>query len=243
MWLYVYINRDTFNYTWEDQHWTCPETWIYKIECYWAWAKFWKWWYSSWEFTLTQWDKFSVVVWQSWYDANSTSWSYWFWWWKSTESWAPTTSCWWWLSWVFTGDTEVWPNDAERALIIAWWAWGWVWSSNRRWWNWWWLVWGTWWWTNYWTAWWGWTQTWHWSTWNASENQFSGWNWTLKFWYGWWGWRWWGNWAIWDTSWDDDKWAWGWSWYVKDIASNPVLTQWWWALEWDNWKVLITKIS
>lgn len=211
----------TFDYTWSDQHYTIPYTGKYIIECsWWGWSK---WWYALWVFNLSQWDTFSIMVWDWWT-------RYWFW---ASPNWC-------WLSWVFVWDETITSSDASRALIIAWWA-GWVvnnsWSawggengegwyeyntaSGNIWWSWW-------------------TQTWHWNRWNVWENQFEGWAWIQHWMYLWrwgWGWRWWWNWG------QSDYWGgWGWSGYVKDTALQLILTTWWSKSSTNNWKVRITFI-
>lgn len=221
-----------FSYTGSDQQWTVPATWKYKITAAWAWWRSSKWWLASWEFQLTQWDVYSIMVWATWNNWNWTK--YWFWW--SANGWS--NAAWGWLSWVFTWSWTITSSDSSRALVIWWWAWG-----NSAWtgWIWGWFVWWNWSWS-FWTAWaWG-TQTGRWSWGNAWSWQFQWWNWSWT--YGYWGWGWWrwGNGSIWDGSGDDDKWWWGWSAYVISTASNPVLQQWGWANAWANGSVVIKKV-
>ena len=229
--------NETFSYTWSDQVWTVPYTQDYIITCKWAGWYNTSWWLGQWTFTLTAWDKLSIVVWRTWY--WRTAWGYWFW--GSANWWA--NSAWSWLAWVFTWDTTVTANDAARALVIWWWAW-WM-SSTPSTWQWWMWGWTTWWtWDGrYWTAWaWG-TQTWHWSWGNAWSWQFKWWDWSWHYWYGWWGGRRWGNGSIWDNSADDDKWGWGGSGYVHSSATNPTLTKWWWSNIRTNWEVTIVSVN
>lgn len=237
MYIWEYVNLDpiTFSYTGSDQHRTVPYTGTYRITCKWAWSNTAAWWLWQWELQLTQWDEYTIVVWQKW---SATSWTtYWFW----GSSNYSSNRAWWWLSWFFTGSTTVAATDSARALVIGGWA-GWGQSSSRAWWKWGWETWQNWQWSNYWTAWGWWTQTWRNSWWNVWANQFNGWNWSRTYWWWWWGWWWWWNGSIWDGSWDDDKWAGGWSGYVISTASNRVLTQGWWSATWTDWSVLIEFI-
>jgi len=237
MYIWEYINLDpiTFSYTWSDQHRTVPYTGTYRITCKWAWSNTAAWWLGQWDLQLTQWDEYTIVVWQKW---SATSWTtYWFW----GSSNYSNNRAWWWLSWFFTGSTTVAATDSARALVIGGWA-GWGQSSSRAWWKWGWETWQNWQWSSYWTAWGWWTQTWRNSWWNVWANQFNGWNWSRTYWWWGWGWWWWWNGSIWDGSWDDDKWAGGWSGYVISTASNRVLTQGWWSATWTDWSVLIEFI-
>ena len=228
---YVPVSHREFEYTWSDQHFTIPATWLYTFKVKWAGSDLGIWWYAEASFELTQWDELSIMVWESWSKSDNAT--YWFWW--SANYWWDSSG--WWLSWVFTGSEAIWANDASRALIIAWGAW-WtiVWQA---WWNWGWETWQWWWGGSYGTAWWWGTQTWHWSWWNASSDQFRWWNGSGVYgaWWGWW--RWWGNGSAWDGSAVDDRWAWGWSWYINPIWINWSMTQWWaWAVAQD-WFITI----
>lgn len=222
----------TFSYTWSDQSYTIPYTQCYKLEAWWAGSYDAAWWYGSWIVCLTKWTKLKIMVWQAW----SSWWYYWFWWASNYSS----SYNWWWLSWIFSGDTAIWANDSSRAMVIWWGAW----SCSGRWngWAWWWTNWNDWGTSWYWTQWWGWTQTWHWSSWNAWSAQFCWWPGSRSYWaWGWW-WWWWGNWTYWDGSAWDDKWAWGWSWYVKSTYASRTLTTWWWRPAQNHWCVKISSV-
>ena len=239
MGIYVYNNIPTpfsleFSYTWSDQTYEVPYTWSYTIECFWAWSNNWAWWYTKGTFTLTAWDFLSIMVGQTWNSAPTNTTTYWFGW-SGNQG---AGRAWGGLSWVFTWNTTIQANDSARALVIWWWAGAGNGKGNG--WMWWWETGQDWQWGSYGTTGWWWTQTWHGSWWNAWANQFNGWNGSRSYWQGWWGWWRWGNGSIGDSSWDDDRNGWGWSGYVKSTATNPTLTQWWWASATNDWKVTIT---
>ena len=223
----------TFSYTWSDQSYTIPYTQCYKLEAWWAWSWDAKWWYASWVMCMTKWTVLRIMVGSK----GNNDWTrYWFGWTSNYN----TCYYWWWLSWVFTGDTAITATDSARALVIWWWAW----SYWGRWngWAWGWECWANWWTSWYWTAWWGWTQTWRQSWWNVWWAQFCWGNggWTFWSWWGWW-WYWWNG-SAWDSSAFDDRWAWGWSWYVKSTMESRTLTQWWWSAAQTHWSVKISSV-
>lgn len=218
----IYLGWIVFNYTWSDQTYHIPVTACYKLEAYWAWAKYTCWWYSCWYRCLSAWDWVSVVVWQHWWDYWASA-TYWFWW-----KWYCPCTAWWWLTWFFTWCDTVWPNDASRAIMIAWWA-GWnrcdcsTWDSS-----WWWLCWQNW-RDCYWCWWSWWTQTWHWSQWYASTCQFKWWEgpWWANQWWGWW--WWWGN-----ASYDCTRATWWWgSWYIWWVDNWTTSVNW--RAAWADW--------
>lgn len=222
----------TFSYTWSDQHFTIPAWSDVTFEVKWWWSNNAAWWKSTWTKHFDEETELSIMVWWNWGRTNNWT-TYWFGW-STTYGWR-----WWWgLSWVFTWSWAIWANDAARALIIAWWAWGW-----RTWgWAWWWTNWQNWNGGSYWYAWAWWTQTWRWSWGNTRSEQFRWWGWSWTYWFGWGGWWRWGNGSWWDWSWDDDAQA-GWgSWYVWRVE-NWATTVWWWSAAWTDWtaKIQYTK--
>lgn len=200
--IYPPLDWPTFQYTWDVQTYTIPETWTYTIVAYWAqWGKWytqewWYWWMASWDICLQQWDVLNIYVW---------------WQWESLEEWSCKLVCGWWNGW----GKWVW---VCYSWGCSYWGWGWWWSDVRYNWTtlchrfivaWWWAGWSyacywskyIWLWPETWAGWWEcwcgwrpWTQTkaWTgWSFWCGANACCTNYRTSAPWWWGWWYW-WWG---------------------------------------------------
>lgn len=224
MGIYIYTSvepafewEQTFAYTWSDQVITIPRTWTYFLETKGAGSNSGAGGLASAYFSLTEWDKLAVMVWQKGW-TNTTTYGF------GGSSNSASLWGWAWLTGFFTGEDTILATDSARALIIAGGA-GWSIKSGTGW-----AWWGT---TGangvsswYGTAGWGGTQTWRWSWGNTWAEQFNGWNWSGVYGAWWGGWWRWGNGSKGDSSGTDDRGA-GWgSGYISSAGSNGTNTQW-----------------